>query len=88
MPAESRHSVKVMLALGTIYLVWGSSFLFTKIAVGSLPPALFSGIRFVAAGTVLALVSRSGAAAASQRSESSGATSSSPDFSWCSSATA
>jgi drug/metabolite transporter (DMT)-like permease len=55
---DSRHSVKVMLALGTIYLVWGSSFLFTKIAVSSLPPALFSGIRFLTAGTLLAVVSR------------------------------
>jgi drug/metabolite transporter (DMT)-like permease len=47
-----------MLALCTIYLVWGSSFLFTKIAVGNLPPALFSGIRFVTAGTLLALIAR------------------------------
>jgi drug/metabolite transporter (DMT)-like permease len=47
-----------MLCLGTIYLVWGSSFLFTKIAVTHLPPALFSGIRFVTAGTLLALISR------------------------------
>jgi drug/metabolite transporter (DMT)-like permease len=47
-----------MLALGTIYLVWGSSFLFTKIAVANLPPALFSAIRFCTAGTLLALISR------------------------------
>jgi drug/metabolite transporter (DMT)-like permease len=47
-----------MLALGTIYLVWGSSFLFTKLAVTNLPPALFSGIRFVTAGTLLAIISR------------------------------
>jgi drug/metabolite transporter (DMT)-like permease len=47
-----------MLALTTIYLVWGSSFLFTKIAVTSLPPALFSGIRFVTAGALLALIAR------------------------------
>lgn len=47
-----------MLALSTIYLVWGSSFLFSKIAVTNLPPALFSGIRFITAGTVLALVAR------------------------------
>src|ERR1700686_1798726 len=45
-----------MLALGTVYLVWGSSFLFTKLAVNNLPPALFSGVRFVTAGTVLALI--------------------------------
>src|ERR1700732_3065063 len=47
-----------MLALSTIYLVWGASFLFTKIAVSNLPPALFSGIRFVTAGTLLALIAR------------------------------
>ena len=47
-----------MLALSTIYLVWGSSFLFTKLAVMNLPPALFSGIRFVTAGTLLALIAR------------------------------
>jgi drug/metabolite transporter (DMT)-like permease len=47
-----------MLALGTIYVVWGSSFLFTKLAVSNLPPALFSGIRFVTAGTLLALIAR------------------------------
>jgi len=58
MRADSRHSAKVMLALGTIYLVWGSSFLFTKIAVSSLPPALFSGIRFITAGTLLTVISR------------------------------
>ncbi len=47
-----------MLALTTIYLVWGSSFLFTKLAVMNLPPALFSGIRFATAGTLLALIAR------------------------------
>ena len=39
-----------------MYLVWGSSFLFTKIAVTSLPPALFAGVRFVTAGVLLALI--------------------------------
>jgi len=49
-----------MLALCTIYLVWGSSFLFTKLAVNNLPPALFSAIRFLTAGSVLTLVARVG----------------------------
>ncbi len=39
-----------------MYLVWGSSFVFTKIAVENLPPALFAGIRFVTAGVLLALI--------------------------------
>ncbi|HTB88722.1 MAG TPA: EamA family transporter, partial [Steroidobacteraceae bacterium] len=53
---DSRHSTKVIACLGIVYLVWGSSFLFTKIAVANLPPALFAGIRFVTAGVLLALI--------------------------------
>ena len=53
---DSRHSTKVIACLGIVYLVWGSSFLFTKIAVENLPPALFAGIRFVTAGVLLALL--------------------------------
>jgi len=52
---DSRYRAKLTLALGTIYLVWGSSFLFSKIAVQSLPVALFSSIRFMTAGVLLAL---------------------------------
>jgi drug/metabolite transporter (DMT)-like permease len=55
---DPRYPVRLMLCLGTIYLVWGSSFLFTKIAMGTLPPALFSATRFLTAGTLLALVAR------------------------------
>jgi drug/metabolite transporter (DMT)-like permease len=53
---EARHSTKLILCLGTVYLVWGSSFLFTKIAVQNLPAALFAGIRFTAAGLLLAAI--------------------------------
>ena len=56
--SDSRHSTKLILCLGTVYLVWGSSFLFTKIAVSNLPAALFSGIRFITAGTLLTLIAR------------------------------
>src|ERR1700719_1138415 len=47
-----------MVCLGTVYLVWGSSFLFTKIAVQNLPAALFAGIRFTTAGVLLAVNAR------------------------------
>ena len=39
-----------------MYLVWGSAFLFTKIAVQSLPPALMAGIRFATAGALVAFI--------------------------------
>jgi drug/metabolite transporter (DMT)-like permease len=55
---DRRYSAKLTLALAAVYLVWGSSFMFTKIAVNNLPPALFSGIRFVTAGILLALIAR------------------------------
>jgi len=41
-----------------VYLVWGSAFVFTKIAVTSLPPALFAGVRFLTAGILLLGVAR------------------------------
>jgi drug/metabolite transporter (DMT)-like permease len=55
---DSRSAAKIMVCLGTIYLVWGSSFLFSKIAVNNLPIALFSAIRFLTAGALLALLAR------------------------------
>lgn len=55
---DSRYSMKLALALSTVYLVWGSSFLFSKIAVSNLPIALFSGIRFITAGVLLAASAR------------------------------
>jgi drug/metabolite transporter (DMT)-like permease len=53
---DPRYSAKLMLCLGTIYLVWGSSFLFSKMAVNNLPIALFSAVRFLTAGTMLGLL--------------------------------
>ena len=58
MHPSRRHNLKVGLCLAAVYLIWGSSFLFSKIAVRSLPVALLSGSRFLIAGTVLALVAR------------------------------
>jgi drug/metabolite transporter (DMT)-like permease len=43
----------VVVALGTVYVVWGSTYLAIKVTVTSLPPFLAMGIRFLLAGTVL-----------------------------------
>lgn len=43
----------IAVALGTVYLVWGSTYLAIRFAIESLPPFLMAGIRFVIAGIVL-----------------------------------
>lgn len=44
------------LALGTVYVVWGSTYLAIRVVVESLPPLGSAGVRFVIAGLVLAAV--------------------------------
>ena len=53
---DRHHNLKVGICLAAVYLIWGSSFLFSKIAVRSLPVALLSGSRFLIAGSILALI--------------------------------
>jgi drug/metabolite transporter (DMT)-like permease len=45
----------VLVALGTVYVVWGSTYLAIKYTVATLPPFLAMGSRFVLAGAILAL---------------------------------
>lgn len=53
---DPRTRVKVIAAFATIYLVWGSTFLAIRVGVRQLPPLLFGGLRFLLAGTLLAVV--------------------------------
>jgi drug/metabolite transporter (DMT)-like permease len=46
-------NLNVWLALGTVYLVWGSTYLAIAIAVKTLPPLFYSGVRFASAGLIL-----------------------------------
>ncbi len=47
---------KLLLALWTVYLVWGSTYLAIKISVETLPPFLSTGTRFLLAGVLLAAI--------------------------------
>ena len=51
--AARRSAALVLLALLTVYIVWGSTYLGIKIALESYPPFGLGAIRFVAAGLVL-----------------------------------
>src|SRR5947209_4413689 len=43
----------LVLGFGTIYLVWGSTYLAIRIAIETLPPFLMAGVRFLLAGAIL-----------------------------------
>ena len=46
-------SVRVAVALGALYLVWGSTYLAIRIAVETIPPLTASAVRFLIAGGLL-----------------------------------
>jgi len=50
-PHQSK--VKLLLAFGAIYFIWGSTFLAIRLAVRTLPPLLTMGTRHLAAGLLL-----------------------------------
>jgi len=60
---------KVVLALLAVYLIWGSTYLATRIAIASFPPFLLGGVRYLLAGSVLYGVLRRRGAPAPRRSQ-------------------
>src|ERR1700730_2486452 len=52
-PVDTRSRVLSWIALGVVYLVWGSTYLAIRVGVGHLPPLLFAGSRYVIAGALL-----------------------------------
>lgn len=44
---------KLIVCFAAVYLIWGSSYLVASIGVHALPPILFGGVRFIAAGLLL-----------------------------------
>jgi len=46
----------VIAAFLSIYIIWGSTYLFNKILVAELPPFLLAGIRFVAAALIIFMI--------------------------------
>lgn len=43
------------IALVTVYVIWGSTYLGIRVAVETIPPFLMAGTRYIIAGTVLAI---------------------------------
>ncbi|MFM7627605.1 MAG: EamA family transporter, partial [Gammaproteobacteria bacterium] len=62
MSAAAAHRSRLLVCLATVYLLWSSSFLATKIGVTRLPPFLFGSVRFMVGGALLFIVARALAA--------------------------
>ncbi|MDQ6747906.1 MAG: EamA family transporter [Candidatus Dormibacteraeota bacterium] len=43
----------LFLALGTLYLLWGSTYLAIRIAISTMPPLLMASVRFLLAGALM-----------------------------------
>jgi drug/metabolite transporter (DMT)-like permease len=70
MPSRSTHTlapaspVRIAVALVTLYVVWGSTYLAIRVAVETIPPLTGSAVRFLIAGSLLYVFTiRSGDAA-------------------------
>jgi drug/metabolite transporter (DMT)-like permease len=55
---KSQFNLRVFLAFGAIYVVWGSTYLAIRIAVQQVPPLFAAGARFCVAGSALYAVMR------------------------------
>src|SRR5919201_6517015 len=54
-PGQRPRGLTLWSALGTVYLVWGSTYLAIALAVETLPPLLSAGLRFLTAGLLICL---------------------------------
>jgi len=53
---KQNNTLLIILAFFSIYIVWGSTYLFNKIAVGELPPFMLASVRFVTAGLLIFVI--------------------------------
>jgi drug/metabolite transporter (DMT)-like permease len=52
-PEAAPTRAKLLLAFAAVYFIWGSTYLFIRFAIETVPPFLVGGIRFLLAGTVM-----------------------------------
>ncbi|WP_084955690.1 EamA family transporter [Thermoactinospora rubra] len=61
---DNRKAILIWVALGLVYVVWGSTYLGIKVAIETMPPLLHGAIRFTASAVILGgfLLARKGTA--------------------------
>ena len=55
---KPRKSVLIVLAFFCIYVIWGSTYMLNKIAVGELPPFMLASIRFTTASILIFIIAK------------------------------
>lgn len=58
MPEPAGLTRPAILALAAVYLIWGSTYLAIKIAIGSLPPWFLSSARYLIAGLLMLAIAK------------------------------
>jgi drug/metabolite transporter (DMT)-like permease len=53
---EKEKNSRALLSLLSIYIVWGTTYLAIRIGVENLPPVLFTGLRWIAAGPIMLMI--------------------------------
>src|SRR5256885_2804703 len=48
----------IVLAFAALYLIWGSTYLFIRFAIDTIPPFLMAGSRYLTAGLLLYVMAR------------------------------
>lgn len=51
-------AVTTLVALGTLYILWGSTYLAIRFGIATIPPLLMAAVRFLLAGTLMYLWAR------------------------------
>ncbi|MCG8642256.1 MAG: EamA family transporter, partial [Desulfobacterales bacterium] len=59
---KKRNQVYIIIALISLYIFWGGTYLGMKIAIETLPPFIMAGIRFLSAGVILYIWARASGA--------------------------
>ena len=56
--AQGGRLLPLLVALLTVYIVWGTTYYALDVAMASMPPVLMNGARFLTAGAVMLAVAR------------------------------
>ncbi|QAA80324.1 EamA family transporter [Aequorivita sp. H23M31] len=58
MKSGANNPVLIILAFFSIYVIWGSTYMLNKVAVGELDPFFLASIRFTTAGVLIFIISK------------------------------